>query len=158
GPELAAIGVASMAETGAVLDRAGDALTELIRWDSGHGSAGAAALAEDAATLFAATGGRVSPKMPLAGWSELRRQRPAIAARWHRWLGAADLVVHALTGAAVADHTLAGRTGGYLLPSEDAGLADHLDAALLARAGLSPEQLPSVAAPDGVAARLARPA
>ena len=71
----AAVGIASMAETGVPLDVAGQPLCPLLRWDGRPGAAAAdalgASLGRDA--HFAATGVRLSPKVPLATWDRLRR-------------------------------------------------------------------------------------
>lgn len=136
-----AIGVASMAESGAALDSNGAPLTPILGWDGLHGAKHAQTLARrvGAERLFAHTGVRPSGKAPLAVWLGLREQLP-----FAHWAGAADLVVHALSGSLVTDHTLAGRTMAYRVGGE---LAPQLDAELLALAGLRPEQLPTVARP-----------
>jgi xylulokinase len=150
----AVVGVASMAETGVPLDRDGVALCELLRWDAGRGGEDAAALAAEygAGPLFAATGVRVSGKVPMATWRWLRRTRPAVWAAMARWAGAADLVGLALTGRLATDHTLAGRTMAYRLPLPGAALPAAFDTDLLAAVGLRPEQLPTVGGPAGTVA------
>lgn len=153
GSRVAAIGVASMAETGVPIDSDGVPLTPLLRWDAGHGDVGAAALAPAAADVFARTGVRVSAKTPLATWAGLRQDRPDVVARWDCWLGAADVVVHRLTGDRVTDHTLAGRTGGYPLGRPGEPTPATLDADLLELVGLRLERMPRVAAATEVAAR-----
>ena len=153
GSEIAVVGIASMAETGMPVDAHGEPLTELLRWDAGHGAAEAARMAGLAPAVFAATGVRLSAKSPLATWAWLRRDRREVWSRMERWMGAADLVAHALTGDPITDHTLAGRTGGYRLPAADRGLSTSFDVDLLALVGLDPDRLPRVAAPDAVAAR-----
>ncbi len=151
---LDAIGVASMAETGAAVDARGQPLTPLLRWDAGRGADAAARMADQAPEIFAATGVRVAAKVPLATWGWLRDERRGVVASMATWLGAADLVVHALTGARVTDHTLAGRTGGYRLAAP--GDAPHrgFDTDLLARVGLTPDRLPRVLDPSEVAGTL----
>lgn len=152
GSEIAAVGIASMAETGVPVAADGAALTELLRWDAGHGAADAARMSALAPEIFAATGVRLSAKTPLATWAWLRRERPEVLSRMAHWLGTTDLVAHALTAEADTDHTLAGRTGGYRMPQPDRPMATSFDADLLALVGLDPEHLPRVAAPDGVTA------
>lgn len=154
GGEVAAVGVTSMAETGVPLAADGTALTELLRWDAGLGAGEVPGFAADAAALFRATGVRVSAKTPLATWAWLRRERPDVWSRMDRWAGAADLVAHALTGTVVTDHTLAGRTGGFRLPEPGQSVATGFDADLLGLVGLTPDRLPTVAAPDAVAGAL----
>ncbi|MCU1441263.1 MAG: carbohydrate kinase [Rhodoglobus sp.] len=126
----AAIGIASMAETGAPLDGEDTPLTDLVRWDG-------ARWACDIPEVFAETGVPATPKAPLVTW--LRRDFGMT-----RWAGVADLVALALTGELVTDHTLAGRTMAYRLPEAGAELAREFDAELLALAGLRPSQLPEV--------------
>lgn len=128
----AAIGIASMAETGVPLDRRGDPMTELLRWD--------AARADRPPRLFERTGVPSTPKPPLVTW--LRREL-----RFHRWAGVADLVGLALTGSLVTDHTLAGRTMAYRLPPAGEPLDREFDAELLGLADLTPRQLPAVSLP-----------
>ncbi len=116
GTPVAAIGIASMAETGALVDPAGRPSGPLIRWDR-HGDARARlALAGrlDPAELHARTGAPLVPKLPLLSWAELVRERIPAGARW---AFAADLVAAALTGRVATDHTLAGRSGAYRLPA-----------------------------------------
>jgi xylulokinase len=125
-----AIGIASMAETGAPLDGEDTPLTDLVRWDG-------ARAASDMPQLYAQTGVPATPKAPLVTW--LRRDFGMT-----RWAGVADLVALALTGELVTDHTLAGRTMAYRLPEAGADLAREFDADLLALAGLRPSQLPEV--------------
>lgn len=149
-----AIGVASMAETGAPIDAQGVALTDLLRWDGGHGATDAAAMNELAADVFARTGVRISGKTPLTTWQWLRREYPQTWRRMRTWLSTADLVVHALTGERVTDHTLAGRTGGYRLATPGEAPPERFDAELLELVGLDPDRLPRVVAPDRVAGRL----
>ncbi|HYF72100.1 MAG TPA: FGGY family carbohydrate kinase [Nocardioides sp.] len=140
---VAAVGIASMAETGVPLDRAGRALAPLLTWDGER--APSALLGElDRGELFARTGVRLSPKVPLATWAWLAETQPDVHTRMRRWAGAADLVGLALTGRLATDHTLAGRTGAYLL-DRDGWAEDLLDLV-----GLSPTVLPDVVAPDEV--------
>jgi sugar (pentulose or hexulose) kinase len=149
------IGVASMAETGVPLDDEDRPIGPLVRWDGRRGQQDADALAATygATELFTATGTRPSGKVPLATWAYLRRCEPDRWAALRRWAGAADLVVLALTGRLVTDHTLAGRTMAYRLPEEGSSLPipDGYDPELLAAVGLRPQQLPEVVRPGGIA-------
>lgn len=146
GVPVAAVGVASMAETGVPLDADDRPIGPLLRWDARRGATDADWLADTygRAALFAATGVRPAGKTPLATWAWLRRTRPAVFGRMARWAGVADLVGLALTGRLVTDHTLAGRTMAYRLPAADAGLPAGFDADLLGAVGLRPAQLPAV--------------
>ena len=156
GSQPQAIGIASMAETGVPLDHDGRPLTELLRWDGHRAVDEAAALADrhGRGDLFRATGVRPSAKVPLATLAWLGVHEPAVAARMAGWAGVADLVALALTGELVTDHTLAGRTMAYRLPARGETLRTSFDADLLATVGLRPEQMPRVAAADGVAGRV----
>ncbi len=145
----AAVGVASMAESGVPLDRRGDALTPVLRWDGARGGDQARRLGADVGfdAVFAATGVRLAAKTPLATWAWLGTARPDVVARTDRWAGAADLVVLALTGRLVTDHTLAGRTGAYRLEDDDGALPATFDAGLLAAVGWASARLPDVVRP-----------
>ncbi|MBO1752666.1 carbohydrate kinase [Actinotalea sp. BY-33] len=150
-----AVGVTSMAETGVPLAADGAPLTALLGWDGRRAVAEARDLSEAHGylELFRATGVRPSAKVPLATMEWLRRHEPAVAAQMAWWAGAADLVVLALTGELVTDHTLAGRTMAYRRPAPGEGLAETFDADLLALVGLRPATLPRVVDPSAVAGR-----
>ncbi|UNX56265.1 FGGY family carbohydrate kinase [Georgenia sp. TF02-10] len=152
----ACVGVAGMAETGVPLDGADRPLGDLVRWDPHRASAEAAALAGrlGAAELFTATGVRPSGKVPLATWAHLRAHDPGRWSAMHRWAGAADLLVLALTGRLATDHTLAGRTMAYRLPGPGDPFPPGFDPDLLAEVGLRPDQLPAVAVPTETAGRV----
>ncbi|MDN4613359.1 FGGY family carbohydrate kinase [Leifsonia sp. F6_8S_P_1B] len=148
---IAAIGVASMAESGALTTPDGSPLGELLRWTDahvpGHAEAAASLVAQaGAAELYAATGVPVPAKSPLVHWLRLRVFGDPRTERAH-WAGAADLVVTALTGEAVTDHTLAARTMAYRLGEP----AATFDADLLALIGLTPDRFPRVARPGEAA-------
>lgn len=140
-----AIGVAGMAETGAALDRTGVALTPLIPWTDPRGRAEADEINRHcgAAELYRATGRCASAKSPLAKWLWLRRNTPSIPDRMACWVGAADVVVRALSGQARTHPTFAVRTLGYDIRRR--AYAPEL----LALAGLGPKQLVPVTGFDG---------
>jgi sugar (pentulose or hexulose) kinase len=152
-----AIGLASMAETGVPLDLTGRPVGTWLRWDGHRAAREAAALSERLGRdeLIGATGVRPSAKVPLAVWAWLRTQEPDRWAAMARWAGAADLACLLLTGQLATDHTLAGRTMAYRLPSTGAPLPGGFDPALLAEVGLRPEQLPVVI--RGIAGRVIEP-
>jgi xylulokinase len=140
-----------MAETGALTAPDGSPLGDLLRWTDGrlpgHAEAASSLVAQaGAAELYAATGVPSPAKSPLVHWLRLRATGDPRTERAH-WAGAADLVVAALTGDAVTDHTLAARTLAYRLgePSES------FDPDLLALAGLTPDRFPRVARPGEAA-------
>jgi sugar (pentulose or hexulose) kinase len=146
GGGVSAIGIASMAETGVPLDGRSEPLTPLLTWDAVR-PLSARLRDVDPGELFARTGVRLSPKVPLATWAWLATEHPDVVRRTRRWAGAADLVAHALTGRLATDHTLAGRTGAHLL--DEARWSEDL----LGLAGLAPDLLPEVVtdAPVGTA-------
>lgn len=143
-----AVGIASMAETGVPIDEDGRPRGDWLRWDAHRSGREADDLARllGADALFAATGVRPGPKVPLATWSWLRAHRPEVLAGRARWAGAADLVGLLLTGRLATDHTLAGRTMAYRLGAP-AVVPPAFDADLLAAVGMQPEQMPDVLAP-----------
>lgn len=134
------VGIASMAETGALVDPDGGARGPLLRWDRAADADDRLALAHglDPVALHAATGVPLTAKLPLLTWAALVRDRLPAGARW---AFAADLVGAVLTGVVATDHTLAGRSGALRLPAAGAPLDTTWDADLLAVAGV-PRALP----------------
>lgn len=151
---IAAIGVASLGETGCLTDPAARPLGHLLRWaDGDSATAGRLVAAGGAGALYAATGVPVPSKSPLTHWLRLADDGDARLAD-ARWLGADGLIVAALTGEAVTDHTLAARTMAYRLPGPGEALAASFDPDLLALAGLTPDRFPRVALPGEIAGTL----
>ncbi|MGN6204399.1 FGGY-family carbohydrate kinase [Humibacter sp.] len=148
---LIGIGVASMAETGSLVDADGGPLGELLRWNEKDGGAAVRSLVAGvgAAELYAATGVPVPEKTPLAHWLTLAEAGDARLSG-ARWAGVADLVVAALVGEAVTDHTLAARTMAYRLGEP----AERFDADLLGLVGLTPDRFPRVVRPGESAGAL----
>ncbi|MFS0910755.1 FGGY family carbohydrate kinase [Microbacterium sp. 179-I 3D2 NHS] len=142
---IAAIGIASMGESGAPLGRGGAALTPLLRWDRRLDRSHVDALLGARPELPATTGLPATTKPAAVALTALRAEQPEVHARMRHWAGAADLVAHALTGERVTDHTLAART---MLASGGAW-----DAALLADLDLTERMLPAIVAPGEIAAR-----
>ncbi len=138
---VAAVGVASMAETGVPLDEHRRPLLPLLTWDAQRPLSRTLA-ALDPVAHFCRTGVQLGPKAPLATWAWLRDAEPGVHARMRHWAGAADLVVHALTGRLATDHTLAGRTGAHLLDE------DRWDDDVLGLVGVRPGILPEVTPAD----------
>ncbi|MCA0294466.1 MAG: carbohydrate kinase [Actinobacteria bacterium] len=147
-PPPAALGIASMAETGVPLDSSDQPLGGWIGWDGAHARAQAASLDAELSgdMVFALTGTRLSPKAPLAVWRWLAATDPERWQRLLRWAGVADLAGLALTGTLVTDHSLAGRTAAYRLDGASTG-ATNFDQDLLSAVGLRPDQLPTVSTP-----------
>ncbi|WP_308493053.1 FGGY family carbohydrate kinase [Microbacterium terrisoli] len=147
--QVAAVGIASMAETGVALDEDGTALTPLLRWDRTHTHAAHARLRTRHPHLPERTGIPDTPKPALVVLHGLRERAPEVLTRMRRWQGVADLAAAALTGAHATDHTLAART---MMLDPDAPQR-RWDAALLAELGLAPEVLPGILAPGEPAGR-----
>lgn len=142
-----AIGVASMAETGAVVPLDGEA-RPLVRWNRDRDAAGGPSFAElDSQEIFRRTGVPLVSKTPLAVWRSLAEADPAWLGRGERWGFAADLVAHAMTGELRTDHTIAGRTGALPIDTGDI-VPTSWDDELLGLAHIAKGQLPLVAGPD----------
>jgi xylulokinase len=144
-----AVGVASVAESGVVLDRDGRPVGPLIRWTSARASAGVfdAIGPGGVEELSLTTGVPATPKVPLATWGRLQLDDPD---RWRmlaRWAGMADYIALALTGELATDHTLAGRTMAYRLPSAGSPMAQHFDEEVLSLFGMSTERMPRILRP-----------
>jgi xylulokinase len=137
---IAAVGIASMAETGVPLDAEGHPLTGLQRWDRATGDHLASVLARHP-DLPGRTGIPVTPKPTLVTLLRLREEQPDVFRRLAKWQGVADLVASALTGSHATDHTLAART--MLLD----GRERRWNAALLAEIGVADGILPQILAP-----------
>lgn len=137
---IGAIGIASMAETGLLVDRrTGQPKSALVPWLDRGALPQAERLRQgtDPGELFRRTGQRASYKAGLAKLLWLEAQEPGVAAG-AVWLSTADFVAHRLTGAWVTDPTLAARTLAYRL---DAG---GWDAERLSDFDLAPDLFPAV--------------
>jgi xylulokinase len=137
------IGVTSMAETGLLLDPAGEPIGPLLRWNSRNPDAKPSRIiAEIGYDEFGRLSGLPAlPKVPLLVWEALRREHDA----WSpgaRWCGVADLVAFALTGQLVTDHTLAARTGAVVISGNP---QQEWDAGMLGLTGMHEGQLPRIA-------------
>jgi sugar (pentulose or hexulose) kinase len=109
---IAAVGVASMAETGALLDGSGEPVVPMIAWHDTRGGAEAEELgvAIGPDSFSERTGIPMSRLCTLSKYRWLRANVPA-AAGGVRWLNVAEWVVKALGGAEVAELSLSSRTG-----------------------------------------------
>jgi sugar (pentulose or hexulose) kinase len=109
---VASIGVASMGETGVLLDHRGDPLAPGIAWHDTRGGEEARGIAETiGASEFARrTGLPVGPFWSIAKYVALRRARPELSGG-RRWLSVAEWLVRYLGGEEVAELSLASRTG-----------------------------------------------
>jgi sugar (pentulose or hexulose) kinase len=113
--EIGAIGVASMAETGLLLDLGtGQPRTPFIPWFDTGATAQAQQLeaAGEALGAFRRSGIQPNFKCGLAKILWLREKLGADL-KEARWLGMADYVVYRLTGSCATDYSLAGRTYAF---------------------------------------------
>jgi sugar (pentulose or hexulose) kinase len=149
--DLAAVGVASMAESGLLVDReTGSPRSHLIPWYDRRSQEEFLRIqrAADPLERFRTTGSRLTFKNPLARLLWLRDQDPGIL-QDAVWLSAADFIAYRLTGLMATDYSLAGRTGAFVLREKT------WDEAWLRRWGLSPDIFPAVlpaGTPVGMAA------
>lgn len=112
---IRAVGIASMAESGLLIDRAsGQPRSPILPWFDGAAQpqADRIAAAEAALDFYLRTGLHVSAKLSLAKLLWLRDRNPAIT-DGAMWLSVADYIAYKLTGAAGTDYSLAGRTGAF---------------------------------------------
>jgi xylulokinase len=146
GTPIAAVGIASMAESGAALGSDGRALTPLLRWDRSVSARHLDSLLSRHPDLPARTGVPATTKPAAVALTALRAEDPSAFARMRHWSGVADLVAHALTGERATDHTLAART--MMAGSH----GEAWDAEVLEITGIRPGVLPELRAPgDAVA-------
>lgn len=148
---VAAVGVASMGESGVLLDRDGQPLAPVIAWHDRRDVAEVARLADDlgGARFSARTG------LPLLPQWSLTKHRWAVdhdetTGRAVRRLGVAEWIVRALGGEECAEQSLASRTGWLDLPGR-AWWPEALEWSG-AGAGLLPAVVPA-GAPLGVVTR-----
>ena len=109
--DVVAAGVAGVAESGAPLDRAGDALARIISWTDGRGGEVVEILERE-----------FGPDLALRVGQAANTKMTAVKLGWllahgvadvDQWLGVPELALRALTGAASTEHSLAARTGCY---------------------------------------------
>lgn len=144
GGSVAAVGIASMAETGLLLDPAsGTARTPFLPWFDTAAAPSAQRLAEamTAGEALARFGIRPTFKCGLAKLLHLGAIEPALLVG-ARWLSVADYVAFRLTGVLATDGTLAGRTCAFNIA------ARAWDEEWLARFGLTTAIFPP-AVPSG---------
>jgi len=104
------VGVASMAETGALLDGHGRPVVPAIAWHDARGDAEASALAAELPDAPARTGLPPRPLSTAVKYRWLRANLPE-SRRGVRWLSVGEWVVRRLGGEEVAELSLASRTG-----------------------------------------------
>lgn len=110
GGRIVAIGVASVAETGVLIDKDGRPVVPGIAWHDSRGEEQAQRLADDLPEFSARVGLPASPLCTLAKYRWLRDNVPE-SARGVRWLNVAEWIVAGLGGEAVGELSLASRTG-----------------------------------------------
>lgn len=154
--DVLAVGVASMAETGLLIDRRSlEPRTPLIPWFDARAAGYVSALHGDDPHSrrqgFLRSGLWASGKCSLVKLLWLLDRRPGIA-RGAVWLSAADYVVFKLTGALATDYSLAGRTYAFDIARKE------WDGPWLERFGLDVENFPQArpgGTPAGVVSRAA---
>ena len=138
---IAAVGIASMAESGAAIGTDGSALTPLLRWDRRVDQRHLDDLLAQHPGLPSLTGVPATTKPAAVALRALRAEHPDRFQAMRHWAGVADLVAHALTGVRATDHTLAART---MMAGGD---GDGWDTAVLASTGIAAGVLPDVRTP-----------
>jgi sugar (pentulose or hexulose) kinase len=138
GGQLAGIGVASMAETGVLVDDRGRPVVPSIAWHDARGDP--ARLARDLPGFPARTGVPASPLCTLVKYRWMRDHWPQ-AARGMRWLNVAEWIVAGFGGEPATELSLASRTGFYDLHTRRPW--DEALAWADAPAALAPEAVPA---------------
>lgn len=142
--DIALVSVASMAETGLLVDRAtGEPRSDFIPWFDMRSAPYAEQLQHrgDRFERFCKAGIHANPKVSLAKLLWLHDNHAA-AFRNAVWLSAADYIIYQLTGRMVTDYTLAGRTYAFCIDSR------LWDTDWIAACGLPPDIFPD-AVPSG---------
>ena len=114
-------------------------LTAILTWADQRAAPQAERLRRERPHLHGATGTPLHPMAPLAKLVWFREEELDVFARAARWAGVKELVVHALTGEWVTDHSTASATGLLAL-----GTLEYAPEALEV-AGIETTQLPPVA-------------
>jgi sugar (pentulose or hexulose) kinase len=111
---LAGIGVASMAETGVLVDDRGRPAVPSIAWHDTRSDAEAERIAADLGreTFAERTGLPASPLCTLSKFRWMRDHWPETE-RGRRWINVAEWIVQGLGGAELSESSLASRTGFY---------------------------------------------
>jgi sugar (pentulose or hexulose) kinase len=139
GPPIQAVGIASMAESGLLIDASGSPISPMIPWFDPSSTPQAARMARqaDARTRFLRSGLRQSFKCSLAKILWLR-DAGLVIPDGATWLCAADYIAFRFTGKMGTDPSLAGRTGAFWLAEKT------WDGDWLAEFGLRPDLFPPV--------------
>ena len=113
--EIVALGIASMAETGLLIDnKTGEARFPLIPWFDAAATPQVDVLkaADDPVQRFYRSGIRPNSKCSLAKLLWLRQENPEMLPGT-TWLSTADFIAYRLTGNMATDYSLAGRTYAF---------------------------------------------
>jgi len=140
GAEVAAIGVAGMAETGVLVDDDARPVVPSIAWHDPRGAAEARRIAAELPEFSERTGLPATTLCTLAKYAWMRAHWPD-AARGTRWINVAEWIVQGLGGDRRAESSLASRTGFY-----DLHTGGPWEPALTwvdAPAGLAPPHVPA---------------
>jgi sugar (pentulose or hexulose) kinase len=140
GLHVAGIGVASVAETGVLLDAANRPVAPAIAWHDARGAAEAERLAADLGGFSARVGLPPTELCTLAKYRWMRDHLPG-SADGVRWLNVAEWIVLGLGGEPAAELSLASRTGFYDLHAQRPW--DEALAWADAPAGLLPDAVPA---------------
>lgn len=151
-PEIDAVGIASMAETGMLVDRrTGQPRSPLLPWYDNSAAPFARFLAEhDTVERFQSFGIHPSFKCSLAKILQLRQESPAITEQ-AVWLCAADYIAFRMTGIMATDFSLAGRTYAFDLRKLD------WDRSFLEKLGLPNDLFPTAQASGTVIGQVTEP-
>lgn len=135
-----AIGVSSMAESGYLLDAAGEALAPAIAWFDGRTAPQAARWKEriGGEELFARTGLLLTPLPTACKLEWIREHDPETLERAVGWLGMSEYLIFRMTGERAAEPSLAGRTMLFNVGSGE------WDRKLCDLAGVPPDLLPPI--------------
>lgn len=135
-----AIGVASMAESGFLIDGSGEPLAPAVAWFDGRTAPQAARWEErmDPLELFSRTGLHLSPRCSACKLEWHRENTPEAWSKADAWLGMAEYLVFRMTGAKNTDPSLASRTMLFDI------VRGEWDEKLCALAGVPPDLLPPV--------------
>ena len=117
---VGAIGVASFAETGVLLDASGAPVAPSIAWHDSRGGVQAERLAAELGPERVAERTGLPPR-PLGSLVKYRwlREEHEPAARGVRWMSVGEWIVHRLGGEQVAELSLASRTGWLDIHTRD---------------------------------------
>jgi sugar (pentulose or hexulose) kinase len=140
GGPVTGIGVASMAETGVLVDGGGRPVGPSIAWHDTRGETEAERLAHDLPSFPTRSGLPASTLCTLVKYRWMRDHWPETA-RGVRWLNVAEWIVRGFGGEPAAELSLASRTGFYDLHAKRPW--DEALAWAGAPAGLAPEPVPA---------------